>query len=299
MGLFDKIKKLINPPLLDPRASNPELMPKINTNNQKLPNNVNGLPNDVTVNPKTVSGYNFARQYFPEANAPRLTKDNKGSVVAEKELITTPTVTPTVKPTLTPTLMPSSIRGKFNSSILEGKSGMEMDKGIIKKVNSNYTGVKKQEMVPMDFYDAAQQYGSALGIPKEVILANSRWEHRNNKQWNEGIYPDNVWWNEEKQTGEESYGPGQINMRWFGPKAVELGRITTDHPLYITPEEAKDPWKAADWIAKKFSREAQIYINKGLEPDWEAILQGYNSNETDRGKNVKNLIDTTDFVRSQ
>jgi len=183
----------------------------------------------------------------------------------------------------TPSLMPSEMK---NVSI--GKTLTPKVLGIGE--------TKKQEMVPSDFYDAAEKYGAAMGVPKEIILANSRWEHRNNPGWNEGKYVDNVWWNAEKNTGEESYGPGQINMRWFGPKALELGRKPGD--LYITPDDAKDMWKSAEWMAKKFSKEAKVYTNKGLEPDWDAILQQYNSGEADRGKNVKNLIDCTDFVRS-
>lgn len=273
MGIKNLFKKIFNPEPLSPRAEHPELMPKFNNANQKLPNGIKNLPNDVTVDPSTVNGYNFARQYFPEANAPRLTKDSVGKVVPE------------IKAMATPTLMPSEMKNI----------------GIGNTLTPRVLGVgetKKQEKVPANFYDASQKYGDAMGVPKEVILANSRWEHRNNSNWNEGKYVDNVWWNAEKNTGEESYGPGQINMRWFGPEAVKLGRITTEHPLYITPEQAKDPWGAAEWMAKKFAAEAKRYTNKGLEPDWEAILQGYNSGETDRGKNVKNLIDYTDFVRS-
>lgn len=271
--LISKVKNIVSPKMISPLADHPETMPKIDTHNTKM-------PDGSTTDPSTVTGYNWARRYFPEANAPRLMKDSSGRVVPEK----TSTPTPTPKAMATPTLMPSSMK---NTNIPT----------ITPTQNINVGTTKKQEIVPGDFYDAAQKYGDALGVPKEVILANSRWEHRNNKNWNEGKYVDNVWWNEAKNTGEESYGPGQINMRWFGPKAVELGRITPDHPLYITPEQAKDPWGAAEWMAKKFSAEAKKYINKGLEPDWEAILQGYNSNETDRGKNVKSLIDTTDFVR--
>lgn len=196
---------------------------------------------------------------------------------------------PETKITPTPTLMPTMAKQMNVTPTSAPIQNKVMDVGV----------TKKQEKVPVAFYDGAEKSGAALGVPKEVILANSRWEHRNNSNWNEGKYVDNVWWNAAKNTGEESYGPGQINMRWFGPEAVKLGRITTDHPLYITPEQAKDPMGAAEWMAKKFSREAKRYTDKGLEPDWEAILQGYNSNEKDRGKNVKNLIDTTDFVRSE
>jgi hypothetical protein len=271
MGIFDKIiskvKSVVSPKLLDPRADKPEKPLNFDISNTKM-------PDGSTTNPSTVTGYNWARKYFPEANAPRLTKDSFGKVVPEIE-----------KKITSPTLMPSNMKNV----------------GIATTMTPKVIGIgttKKQEMTPAAFYDGAEKSGAALGVPKEVILANSRWEHRNNKGWNEGKYNDNIWWNEEKNTGEESYGPGQINMRWFGPAAIKLGRITTDHPLYITPEQAKDPFAAAEWIAKKFSREAKVYTNKGLEPDWEAILQGYNSNEPDRGKNVKNLIDTTDFVRS-
>jgi hypothetical protein len=261
--------------MLNPLADNPEKMKKFDTRNSVW-------PDGSTSDPSTVTGYNWGLKYFPNSGAERLAKDSRGNIVTERSL----TPTPAPKAMATPTLMPSNMKN-VNSAPINNPQVMGAET------------VRKQEKVPADFYDASQKYGDAMGVPKEVILANSRWEHRNNSNWNEGKYVDNVWWNDEKQTGEESYGPGQINMRWFGPEAVKLGRITTDHPLYITPEQAKDPWGAAEWMAKKFAAEAKRYTNKGLEPDWEAILQGYNSNEKDRGKNVNGLITSTDFVRAQ
>jgi len=274
MGIFDKItskiKNMVSPKMLDPRAEHPELMPKFNSHNTVM-------PDGTTTDPSTPTGYKWASRYFNPDNSINYDAfTNKGTTIKE----TTP------KAMATPTLMPSNMKN-VNSAPINNPQVMGAET------------VRKQEKVPADVYDASQKYGDAMGVPKEVILANSRWEHRNNSNWNEGKYVDNVWWNDEKQTGEESYGPGQINMRWFGPEAVKLGRITTDHPLYITPEQAKDPWGAAEWMAKKFAAEAKRYTNKGLEPDWEAILQGYNSNEKDRGKNVNGLITSTDFVRAQ
>jgi len=281
MGIFDKItsklKGMISPKMLNPLAENQDGVKKFDIRNTRM-------PDGSTTNPSTVTGYNWALKYFPNSGAERLAKDNRGNVVTERSL--TPTPTPAPRQVAAPTLMPSNMKN-VNLAVANNPQVMGAET------------IRKQEKVPADFYDASQKYGDALGVPKEVILANSRWEHRNNKNWNEGKYNDNVWWNEAKNTGEESYGPGQINMRWFGPEAVKLGRITTEHPLYITPEQAKDPWGAAEWMAKKFAAEAKRYTNKGLEPDWGAILQGYNSNETDRGKNVKGLIDSTDFVRAQ
>lgn len=259
MGLFDKITKKILPAKFEIDKGNPEWV------NYKRAGTLGGM--NGSVKRTDPSGAASLDNMWKE--------DNPGKVNPYVRSMEN-------KAVVTPTLMPSNMKNVVvNSQQVLGTNS-----------------TRKQEKVPSDFYDASQKYGDAMGVPKEVILANSRWEHRNNKNWNEGKYVDNVWWNAEKNTGEESYGPGQINMRWFGPEAVKLGRITTEHPLYITPEQAKDPWGAAEWMAKKFSAEAKRYTNKGLEPDWGAILQGYNSNETDRGKNVKGLIDSTDFVRS-
>lgn len=273
MGIFDKIvskvKSVVSPKLLDPRADKPETPLNFDISNTKM-------PDGSTTNPSTVTGYNWARKYFPEANAPRLTKDSFGKVVPEIE-----------KKIASPTLIPSNMKNV----------------GVATTMTPKVMGIgttKKQEKVYTDFYDGAEIAANAFGIPKEAILANSRWEHRGNPNWEKGIYGENVWNDPVRNKAESSYGPGQINMLVYGPEAYEkhLSNITPNDPLYITKEDASDPYKAAQWMAKNFKMQIDRAKRKGLEPDWEAIFQSYNPYETDRGKNVKNLIDTTDFVRS-
>lgn len=151
-----------------------------------------------------------------------------------------------------------------------------------------------QVTAPGGLYDAAQEMGNVYGIDPRNFLANSYWEHRGGQNWTQGKFASNVWWDPTKNTGEESYGPYQINMRYFGPKAVELGRITPDHPLYISPQDAMDPYASTKWQAKKWSRE----IKSGIT-DWQQLFQLHNSNEPNRGQTVQDIVNNDQFVRGQ
>lgn len=153
---------------------------------------------------------------------------------------------------------------------------------------------KKQMKTNPALYDAAQEMGRVYGIDPNSFLANSRWEHRGTPAWEQGKFNSNIWWDESRNTGEASYGPYQINMRYFGPEAVKLGRITTDHPLYIDEAGAMDPYASTKWQAKKWAREQKAGIT-----DMKRLYQLHNSNEEGRGDNVQKIIDESEFIRSE
>lgn len=142
-------------------------------------------------------------------------------------------------------------------------------------------GQKKPFPVHKRLYQAAQEMSKTYGIPAEAFIANAAWEHRGSKSLENGNYKSAVWWDNARNRGEESYGPYQINMRWFGPKAVELGRITPDNPLYITPEQANDAYEATRWMAKKWAREMRAGKKEIAD-----LIQSHNPNEQGRAQNA-------------